>query len=82
MFRMSSSSVSIFSTGVSSKRSHQAGLVDVAAAERFEYDAEALRGMIGSDLDWAGQDPHALDDALAGLQGKVASVRFVGGKAV
>ncbi len=57
-----------------------AGLTDVEVAERLEYDALQLKGMIGSDLEWAGEDPSALDAALEGLAGRVASVRFVGGK--
>ena len=56
------------------------GLVDVEVAERFEYDAAQLRALVGSDLSWAGEDSGALDGALEGLAGKVASVRFVGGR--
>ena len=59
----------------------QAGLTDVAIAERQVYDADQLRGMIASDLEWAGNDPTALDEVLGQITGKVASVRLVGKRA-
>lgn len=58
-----------------------AGLADVAVAERQVYDADQLRGMIASDLEWAGNDPAALDEVLGQITGKVASVRLVGRRA-
>jgi arsenite methyltransferase len=58
-----------------------AGLGSVDVAERMDYDAAQLRALILSDLEWSGEDQHALDGVFEQLVGKVASVRFVGRKA-
>lgn len=58
-----------------------AGLTDVAAAERFAYDADALVGLAEGDFDGLGLTGAELRDLADQAAGKVASVRFVGRKA-
>ena len=58
-----------------------AGLVDVQVSERLVYDADQLSDLVGSDLEWAGLEPDALEGAIADAAGKVASVRVSGRKA-
>lgn len=56
-----------------------AGLVDVAVDERTVYDAEQLRGIVGSDLESFGLAADAFgDDVYAAAAGKVWSARFTG----
>lgn len=58
-----------------------AGLEDVEVAERRVYSPSELRGIVGSDLETHGLDPATFDDMLDDLEGKVASLRFVGRRA-
>ena len=39
------------------------------------------RGMVGSDLENLGVDPHLLEASLAAVEGKVASIKVTGRKA-
>ena len=55
-----------------------AGLTDVRVSERLVYDADAVRGLIGSDLEWAGEGLASVSACLPDLEGKVASVRLSG----
>jgi len=55
-----------------------AGLTDVRVTERLVYDLPSLRAMVASDLVSRGLNPDRLEAALAGAQGKVASVKVVG----
>ena len=60
-----------------------AGLEDVSGSERFEYEIEHLRGLVGADIDRAGATSDELDAVIAELErvaGSVASVRFSGRK--
>ena len=58
-----------------------AGLVDVQVSERLVYDADQLSDLVGSDLEWAGLEPHAFEGAIADAAGTVVSVRVSGRKA-
>ena len=58
-----------------------AGLSDVSAAERFAYDADALIGLAEGDFDGLGLPATELRALANAAAGKVASVRFIGGKA-
>lgn len=60
-----------------------AGLEDAASSERFEYEIEHLRGLVGSDLEMVDAQAGALDEIMAELEklpGRVASVRISGRK--
>jgi ubiquinone/menaquinone biosynthesis C-methylase UbiE len=57
-----------------------AGLSEVTVSERLFYDAEALRGLIGSEIDWSDASVEVVAASLPGLEGKVASVRLSGRK--
>ncbi|MDJ0976413.1 MAG: arsenite methyltransferase [Planctomycetota bacterium] len=60
-----------------------AGLEEVSSSERFEYEIEHLRGLVGADLDRAGASKEELDAVVAELEkvaGTVASVRLSGRK--
>ena len=58
----------------------QAGLSEVRVSERLVYDAGAIRGLIGSDLEWAGESLAPVAACLPDLEGKVASVRLSGSR--
>ncbi len=60
-----------------------AGLSDVQASERFVYEPEHLRGLVGADLERSGATPEERDAVIAELNrvaGSVASVRLSGRK--
>lgn len=60
-----------------------AGLEDTQATERFVYELEHLRGLVGTDLELQDAEPAALDQIMAELEklpGSVASVRISGRK--
>lgn len=57
-----------------------AGLAEVAAAERFAYDADALVGLAETDFASLGLPADELRRIAAAAAGKVASVRFTGRK--
>lgn len=57
-----------------------AGLEDIRITERLVYDVDQVRAMVGSDLENLAVDPHLLDASLAGVQGKVASIKVTGRK--
>jgi arsenite methyltransferase len=55
-----------------------AGLVDVEVTERLVYDADQLRGLVGSDLENLGLDPALLTAHLDDVVGKVWSAKITG----
>ena len=57
-----------------------AGLEQVEVSERLVYNAEQIRGLVGSDLASFGLPADALDSALAAVEGQVWSARFSGRK--
>ncbi len=57
-----------------------AGLEQVEVSERIVYNAEQIRGIVGSDLESFGLSPEILDAGLESLEGKVWSARFGGKK--
>jgi SAM-dependent methyltransferase len=58
----------------------RAGLVGIQVTDRHVYDADALCGIVMSDLEWAGADPTALEAEARSVAGKVWSVRIEGAK--
>ena len=57
-----------------------AGLVDVEVSERLSYEADQIRGLVASDVEWGCGDSGALSVDFSTLEGKVASVRLHGRK--
>jgi arsenite methyltransferase len=56
----------------------RAGMAEVEVSDRVVYDETQLQGIVGSDLEAVGGDPHRLDEQIGQAAGKVWSARFTG----